>query len=194
MKSFPAQAIDGGASGRQNGRVSLRLVPGLGFDAAVAEHQPWLRSLAHRLAPSGADAEDLLQDTLERALRGWSGFTPGSNLRAWLSAIMNHLFIDRCRRGGRQPSVALDEAPEVPQAPKDDEPAWAHLGEGDVRAALAHVPGDFRAVYELHLDGLGYQAIADRLGLPRATVGTRLLRARRALREALTKQLEAGRG
>jgi len=188
------ESIDAATSPRHKQRVTLRLVPGLGFDAAVGEHEAWLRALARRLTRSPADAEDLLQDSLEKALRAWDRFQPGTNLRAWLSAIMNNLFIDRCRAGGRGAAVNLDEARELPSPPRDAEPAWAHLGEADVLAALVHVLPEFRAVYELHLEGLGYQAIADKLGVPRATVGTRLLRARRALREVLAKTLEARHG
>lgn len=188
------EPIDAAPAPRQKRGVTLRLVPGVGFDAAASEHEAWLRALARRLTRSQADAEDLLQDTLEKALRAWDRFQPGTNLRAWLAAIMNNLFIDRCRAGGRGAAVKLDDAGELPSPARDAEPAWAHLVEADVRAALVHVLPEFRAVYELHLEGLGYQAIADKLGVPRATVGTRLLRARRALREVLAKTLEAQHG
>lgn len=185
--------VDRGRARRQDPRV-LRLVDGNGFDAAVQPHHGWLRGLALRLTRSPADASDLVQDTLERGLRAWGNVTPNTNVRAWLAVILNNLFIDRCRRGSAVAApVSLDDrALHVAQPAREPEPAWAHLGEVDVRAALAQVQADFRDVYRLHLDGLSYEAIATRLAIPRATVGTRLLRARRQLRDILEKELARG--
>lgn len=167
--------------------MALRLVHDVGFDAAVAPHEPWLRALARRLTRSPADADDLLQDALERALRSWDRFEPGTNLRAWLSAIVSNLFIDRCRKRSGSVTVDLDDdlAHRVAEPVPDAEPTWAALGEAEVRAVLPQVQPEFRAVFQLHLEGFGYQDIAERLGIPRATVGTRLLRARRQLKDLL---------
>lgn len=183
----PAASLDVVRGRRHNARVALRLVHDVGFDAAVAPHEPWLRALARRLTRSPADADDLLQDALERALRSWDRFEPGTNLRAWLSAIVSNLFIDRCRKRSGSVTVDLDDdlAHRVAEPVPDAEPTWAALGEAEVRAVLPQVQPEFRAVFQLHLEGFGYQDIAERLGIPRATVGTRLLRARRQLKDLL---------
>lgn len=163
----------------------LRLVSGGGIEQRVTESVPWLQQLALRLTRSPSDAQDLVQDTVERALRSRASFDPRTSLQAWLTVILNNLFLDRCRRRHLQPQ-SLDGV-DVPTLARDDaEPPWAHLDEADVSAAAQKLPAEFRAVFELHREGLGYQAIAERLGVPRATVGTRLLRARRQLREHLT--------
>lgn len=190
MNVSATPAIDEAAPGRQKRRV-LRLVGG-GFDAAVRPHASWLHSLALRLTRSPADAADLVQDTLERALGAFDRLRPDTNHRAWLATILNNLFLDRCRgqarAGGR---VTLDDvAPTLSAAPTDAAPSWRELGEADVRAAVHELPAEFREVFELHLDGLGYQAIADALGIPRPTVGTRLLRARKRVRELLQARLQ----
>ncbi|MFZ5446617.1 MAG: RNA polymerase sigma factor [Myxococcota bacterium] len=161
----------------------LRLVGGI--EQRVSECVPWLHQLALRLTRSPSDAQDLVQDTVERALRNQAAFDPKTSLQAWLTVILNNLFLDRCRRRHLQPQSL--EGVDVPSPSRDEpEPLWATLSEADVVAAAAALPDEFRAVFTLHREGLGYQAIAERLGIPRATVGTRLLRARRLLREHLT--------
>lgn len=183
--------IDGPGALRHMRPVPPRQAGGRGFDALVPCHEPWLRVLATRLAGNRAEADDLVQDTLERALKAWSQFDEDTNVRAWLATILNHLFLDRCRRHTRVGSpLAIEEVAErIAQTPPEPEPAWADLSEADVRAALVHVQPEFREVFTLHLDGLSYQAIATRLGIPRPTVGTRLLRARRQVRAALVERL-----
>jgi RNA polymerase sigma-70 factor, ECF subfamily len=181
---------------RQNPRVALSLVGGVAFDRAVAPHEAWLLALARRLTRSPADAQDLVQDTLEKALLAWGRFEEGSNLRAWLSVILNNLFLDQCRRTQAAPKqVELEQVVhQLPQGAPEPQPDWLNLGEGEIRAALPQVQEDFRAVFALHLEGLSYQEISERLGLPRATVGTRLLRARKELRALLSRTLPSSGG
>lgn len=155
------------------------------FAQAVQEHEALLRGIARRLCGNDADAGDLVHDTYERALRAWDRYADRGNLRSWLVAILNNLFIDRCRRNRRAPRIeALDEvevaAPE-PGAP----PAWTRVTHQQVDAALATLGVDFRRVYELHALGRSYDQIAAELQIAKATVGTRLVRARKKLKDAL---------
>jgi len=163
------------------------------FERAVVEHGPMLHKRASRLTRDAADASDLVQDTLERALRRPQGFRSGSNLRAWLLTIMTHLFIDRCRRGQRENQLAAVE-PDGLAAPAIDEvPRWAELTQAEVRCALAQLDPTFREPYELHaIERLSYQAVALRLSIPVATVGTRLIRARQRLRVLLEQGMGKG--
>ncbi len=150
----------------------------------LREHDAILRGLARRLCGSAADAGDLVQDTYERALRRRAQYVPGTNLQAWMCTILHHLFLDRCRARSRGPTQAPLE--ELPAPEPVAEPAWAALTRDDVVAALGRLEPDFRRVYELHtLEGVPYQEIAAQLGIPKATVGTRLARARRKLRDIL---------
>src|SRR5690349_16353158 len=71
------------------------------FSAAVAEHHALLSGMARRLCGEGAEAQDLVQDTLERALKSYDRLAPDSNVRAWLITILHNVFIDRCRRRRR---------------------------------------------------------------------------------------------
>jgi RNA polymerase sigma-70 factor (ECF subfamily) len=168
-------------------------VPGMEgeFHRKLVEQTDVLLRHATRLTRDSADASDLVQDTLERALRRAQGFRSGSNLRAWLLTILTHLFIDRCRRCDRDSRVeTLDE--DHLAAPIADEvvPAWADLTQEEVRDALAQLEPAFREPYELHaLELMSYQAVARRLGIPVATVGTRLSRARQRLRALLQDKM-----
>jgi RNA polymerase sigma-70 factor (ECF subfamily) len=156
------------------------------FARRLREHEAVLRGLALRLCGSRADAGDLVQDTYEKALRRRAQYEPGTNLQAWLCTILHHLFIDRCRARSRGPAHAPLEEVVLPAPEPASEPAWAALTRDDVVAAVARLEPDFRRVYELHtLEGVPYQEIAARLGIPKATVGTRLARARRKLRDLL---------
>ena len=160
---------------------------------AVRAYEGLLVTTARRLCGNEADAHDLVHDTYERALRAWDRYADRGNLKSWLMAIMHNLFIDRCRKGKRGPKTeGIDEhevaAPE-PAAP----PAWADVTSAQVARALDELGDEFRAVYDLHVAGRSYDEIAQTLGIAKATVGTRLLRARKKLKEVLVRELEHSR-
>ncbi|MFP2930413.1 RNA polymerase sigma factor [Pyxidicoccus sp. 3LG] len=162
------------------------------FAAFAREHEAALQATALRLCGNAADARDLVQDTLERGLRNLAKYKPGTDGRAWLLTILHHLFIDRCRSGKRErrADVSAEDMEERIAAPEvESAPAWASISPEQLREALDKLPEDFRMVYRLHaLEGRSYLEIAERLGIPKATVGTRLIRARRKLKELLMPQ------
>jgi len=164
-------------------------------DEMVSRYEGVLYARAMRLVRSRSDALDLLQDTYERALRGQASFQPGTNLRHWLMTIMYNLFLDRCRRMAREPRALCIDEHEV-ASPEPDAPApWETITDEQIHAALADLEHPFREVYELRLLGnCSYDEIADRLTIPRSTVGTRLMRARRKLRESLLSADDPRRG
>ena len=181
------------------------------FDRTILPLQPGLLHLALGLTRDAGEARDLVQDAFERALREWTRFTPGTNARAWLSAILSRLFIDRWRRRKRQPRFvdidATDLAcsclgdgtrPRWPIGPGEDgggtaEPPWASVTEADLRAAITGLPPKLRRVFELSAaEQHTYAEISRLVGIPVNTVGTRLLRARRHLRATLERVSRAG--
>jgi RNA polymerase sigma-70 factor (ECF subfamily) len=159
------------------------------FAEAAREHTPLLRALARKLCRDDAEASDLLQDTFERALRAWPSLPPGANIRAWMVTIQHNLFIDRCRR--RKVRGTMASIDDVQVAAPEPAPAapWQDLTGDQIAAAVARLPDEFRQVYQGHLDGRSYDELARELGIPKNTVGTRLLRARKRLRELLTETL-----
>jgi RNA polymerase sigma-70 factor (ECF subfamily) len=151
-----------------------------------AEALPHLRSLygtAFRMTRNAHDAEDLVQETFLRAYRAFDGFTPGTNIRAWLYTILHRVRTDAFRRSRRSPrTVELEgEGPAVPP-PQD---ALAHGGEDLVRA-LEALPDVFRdAVVLRDVEDFSYQEIARILDVPLGTVMSRIHRGRALLRQAL---------
>ena len=158
----------------------------------ITEYETALYARAIRLVRSPADAWDLVQDTFEHALRAYARLQPDSNLRVWLLTIMHHLFIDRCRRRAREPGVAAIDDHEIPSPEPTTAPAWALVSEEQVAAAVNDLESPFREVYQLRLiHKCSYDEIAEKLLIPRSTVGTRLMRARQKLKQTLLSQQAA---
>lgn len=147
-------------------------------------HGDYLRGLAQKLCRSQLDPDDLVQDVLEKALH--TPIPADANARAWLSRVMKNLMIDKLRRKhARREDLVAEPSPPAP-----DRPAWwERLTEDAVRAQLVHLPPEQRATFErFAFEGKSYDQIAAELSIAKATVGTRILRARQKLRELLTKE------
>lgn len=156
-----------------------------GFDALVAEHLPALRARAAQLCRTAVDPDDLIQDALVRAFRARGQLKDAGHARGWFLAIVTNTFLDALRRRRVRPGeVELAIDPPAPTAEHDA--PWAALDVEDVRAAVAELPEDVRDTYRMFaLEGRDYVAIAEALGVPKGTVGSRILRARKRLRELL---------
>jgi RNA polymerase sigma-70 factor (ECF subfamily) len=153
------------------------------------------------------DAEDLVQDTFLKATRSVHRYREGAGVRAWLFRILTNAYIDRYRRGRREPDVVpltetgglVDAFLEARDEPREEVPRdLAALGEflrthvGDeVRAAVEALPPDFRLVLLLRdVEGLSYREIAEALGVPVGTVMSRLFRGRKLLQKNLREYAE----
>jgi RNA polymerase sigma-70 factor (ECF subfamily) len=161
------------------------------LEAVLVAAGPVLSRIAERLCGNAADARDLVQDTFERAAR--LGLPEElRNPSAWLVTIMNNLFIDRCRARARRPThePLVEQHANVTQIdPDPPEPAWSRITVDDIRAALTELDPSYREVYELHtFQRWSYEQLAERLAIQRVTVGTRLNRARKKLREVLVRR------
>jgi RNA polymerase sigma-70 factor (ECF subfamily) len=159
------------------------------FAQAVREHEVLLLGIARRLCGNEADAADLVHDTYERALRAWERYSDRGNLRSWMVAILNNLFIDRCRKNRRTPKTETIDDIELAAPEPATPPAWAHITDQQLETALATLGAEFRRVYELHARGRSYEEIATELAIPKNTVGTRLIRARKKLKDALLREI-----
>ena len=147
--------------------------------SALLAEIPRLRRYARALIGEHTAADDLVQDTLERAWSRVAQWRPGSNLRAWLFSIMHNLWVDQIRRPNL-PTYSMDEDDfDVPtRATQSDV-----LEVRDIAYALSQVPDEQRAVLLLvALEEMGYAEIASTLGIPIGTVMSRLSRGRERLR------------
>jgi RNA polymerase sigma-70 factor (ECF subfamily) len=149
--------------------------------------RPELLGRATRLARSTAVAEDLVQDTVERALKFESHYLEGTNVRAWVHQILFSVFITRCRRTRRERKALgwLSTDPCAWALGDDAAPAMRDVSPG-VRRALEALPSSFRRVVELvDLEEMAYRDAAEVLGVPVGTVMSRLHRGRKLLAAAL---------
>ena len=137
------------------------------------------------------EAEDLVQETVAKALRGFGSFEPNTNFRAWIFRILRNTFLTS-RTGLKATStVPLDDDEEVRTvAVTTDTPETILLGALDekaVREAIGELPIPYREVILLcELEELSYKEIAEALAIPIGTVMSRLSRARNALRDKLS--------
>jgi RNA polymerase sigma-70 factor (ECF subfamily) len=165
------------------------------FESDALPHLDTLYRVALRLTGDPAASEDLVQDTMLRALRAWGSFRPGSNARAWLVTILRNQFINGWRSNKRAPTgVDVDSIPE-PADPKDPDPEgrfFSELVDDEVLHAVDELPEEFREVLVLSdMEGLPYADIATSLAIPVGTVKSRLFRARRILQGRLRVYAES---
>lgn len=147
----------------------------------LIEHLPRLRRYARALTGDVNRADDLVQDTLERALAKLDLWQPGSDLRAWLFTLMHNLFVNQIRIKRPQETV-MEEALDEPVSGGQMEALAAR----DIHAALARLPEEQREVLLLvGLEQFGYAEAALVLGVPTGTVMSRLSRARERMQQML---------
>ena len=149
-----------------------------------------LYNFARWLTQDTAEAEDLVQETYTKALRGFSSFQLGTNFRAWMYRILRNSFLSS--RTGLKSMVAIDEEAEEKLLPADSATPESILIEQanreTVQQALADLPVPFREILLLcEVEEMSYQEIAETLAIPMGTVMSRLSRARRSLRDLLRK-------
>ena len=167
------------------------------FEEEALELSEQVYRVARRLVGSREDAEDLVQQTYERAFRSWRQYTPGTNLRAWLLRILTNLNIDRGRRQQRTPQTSsIDEAGDYflynrleaanPDGNSDSDRVLERLSQDSIVDALTEVPHDFRDVIVLvDIGEFSYADAAQILDIPIGTVMSRLHRGRRILKKNL---------
>jgi len=159
------------------------------FSQSVEAMIPALRRYARALARDADIADDLVQDTLVRALSKFHLWQPGTDIRAWLFTIMHHQYVNTVRREAREKATVDIEHVSSTLAATTDPTARRQLMELD--RALARLPSEQREVVLLvGLEGMSYESVAEILGVPIGTVRSRLSRGRERLRELTGRDRE----
>jgi RNA polymerase sigma-70 factor (ECF subfamily) len=154
-----------------------------------------LYNFAHWLTQERAAAEDLVQETYMKALRGFSSFQQGTNFRAWIYRILRNIFLTSQTglKAGALVSFDSDDDPPIePAAAETPESVLlARVNLETIQNALEKLPVKFREIILLSdWEEMSYQEISETLGIPTGTVMSRLSRARRAMRELLAAKLQ----
>jgi RNA polymerase sigma-70 factor, ECF subfamily len=156
------------------------------FEREALPHVDRLFRLAMWMERNRSEAEDLVQETMMQALQSFHRFQPGTNCRAWLTTILQHLRSNRRRARMRSPLVDDPDdrigltAPSVPPVPDG-------ITDEEILSALAHIPRHFQEVILLSdVEELTYKEIAEALSIPMGTVMSRLHRGRALLRAELS--------
>ena len=155
--------------------------------------------MAMTLTGDRADAEDLVQEAALSALRGFKGFEPGTNFKAWFYRILTNCFYMKHRQRKRRPqTVELDDLPDLymyartieiglhRQAPNPAAVVMERISVEHIQTAINALPEEYRAVAGLYFnEDFTYEEIAEVLGCPVGTVRSRLHRGRRMLQKTL---------
>lgn len=162
--------------------------PWAAFEAEALPHLDRLFRLAMWFERNRSEAEDLVQETMMQALQSFHRFRSGTNCRAWLATILQHVRSNRRRARGRSPLVDDPDdrighaTPFVPPVPQE-------LTDEELLGALGRIPVLFQEVIVLcDVEELTYKEIADVLSIPLGTVMSRLHRGRALLRAELAQR------
>ena len=156
-----------------------------------------LYNFAHWLTQNREEAEDLVQETYAKALKGFSSFRLGSNFRAWMFRILRNTFLTSRTGLKATMTLSLDSEEDEPEmAAEGDTPETILIERSNcqlVQSAIDELPVYFREVLLLcDMEEMSYQEIAETLSIPIGTVMSRLSRARKTLRDVLRLQFKKG--
>lgn len=149
----------------------------------ILSHIPALRAYSRILCRSSPEAEDLVQETLLRAIEHARSYRPGSNMRAWMFTIMRNRFYTQCHKAARERTAAGECASNLPQVAPSQE--W-HIQTRELNGALREIPLHYReAILLVGALGVSYIDAARILDCDIGTIKSRVNRARSLLRGAL---------
>lgn len=155
------------------------------FEQAVVLLYPQLYHQAYSLVRDKDASNDLIQDTVLKALRKQHTFQQGTNLKAWLFRIMYHLFVNDYHKQKRgEIRTAHDWMDDKIHSNESNNPDGYRIFE--IHAALQKLPENLSTVLLLYADGYKYVEIAEKLAIPEGTVKNRIHVARRRLRSILS--------
>jgi RNA polymerase sigma-70 factor, ECF subfamily len=157
------------------------------FEELAMPHFARLYNFACWLTQDRVAAEDLVQESFVKALKGFSSFQQGTNFRAWIYRILRNTFLTS--QAGLKATVSFDDddSPAEPATTETPESVLlARVEEQTIRRALEELPVNYREIILLcDLEEMSYQEISQALGIPIGTVMSRLSRARKAMRALL---------
>jgi RNA polymerase sigma-70 factor, ECF subfamily len=171
--------------------VSSERLKGESFEELAMPLFDQLFNFAQWLTRERSEAEDLVQETYAKALKGFSSFQPGTNFRAWMYRILRNTFLTSRTGLKVTATVPIESEDTLPSAQETPETIFLERSQHELlQSAIEELPVHFREILLLcEVEEMSYQEIAETLSIPIGTVMSRLARARAALREILKQKL-----
>lgn len=159
------------------------------FNSLVVQHSISLKSYAKNFTKDQDDANDLVQDTLLKAITYFKNFRDGTNLKGWLYTIMKNTFINKYRRLTKTNMFITQEEEISPSNLVIS--ATQNIGENkfvmeDIHTALSTLSEDYYTPFTMYFEGYKYHEIAEHLSIPIGTVKTRIHVARKMMKKTLS--------
>ena len=161
------------------------------FDNLLLDNTEFLRPFAITLTRDHEAANDLVQETMYRALANREKYHVGTNIKAWLYTIMRNIFINNYRRKTKQNTI-FDKTPNEFLINSNQSvvanPAESNIKLKEINAAISALPSIFKKPFLLYFDGYKYHEIADLLQEPLGTIKSRIHFARKLLKAHLERK------
>ncbi|PST82542.1 RNA polymerase subunit sigma [Pedobacter yulinensis] len=160
----------------------------ISLETSICSYRTALRNYALRFTHNLDDAEDLLQETMLKALRYANLYKEGTNLKAWLYTILRNTFINDYRSKSKWTSVIEvneDLSSQQLRTSASNNLAENKFMSGDIQTALGSLPEEYRVPFLRYFEGYKYHEIAEELRIPIGTVKTRIFMARQQLKSKL---------
>lgn len=157
------------------------------FQQDLTDTVKYLKPFALRLTHNATESEDLLQETLLKALKNESKFTEGTNLKAWLFTIMKNIFINDYRKKVKRPTI-LDTTESqyfLNSTITTANAAVSGMERDNIMMIIRDLDIPYRVPFMLYYKGYKYDEIAEKLNLPIGTIKSRIFFARKQLKENL---------
>ena len=160
----------------------------LEFNALLVANRQFLKRFAIGFTRDSQDAEDLIQDTMVKALRYQKNFKEGTNIKGWLYTIMRNIFINNYKRKKFQNTIVdtTDNHYYLNSGSMQADTVTTVINEQDIRGAIDDLKPEFKVPFNMFMEGFHYDEIAEELGIPMGTVKSRIFHARRKLSAQLT--------
>ena len=158
------------------------------FSLSLAKLRPTLRTFTHRFTSNREESQDLVQDTLLKALTYRTKFKEETNLKGWLFTIMRNTYINQYRKAQRA-RTSLDNTKELYFLNVEDEHTFNRPAESvefkEVWRNMNSIKDDLLVPFKMHTSGYKYHEIARHLNLPIGTVKNRIFHARKEIQKKL---------
>ncbi|CAN5238310.1 RNA polymerase sigma factor [soil metagenome] len=160
----------------------------LEFDSHITELRPMLRSLTYRFTSNKEESQDLVQDTILKALTYRDKFRSDTNLKGWLFTIMRNTFINNYRKNQRE-KTTHDTTKELYVLNVEDESTFNKPGGSlefkEVWRNMNSIKDELLIPFKMHATGYKYHEIAEHLKIPIGTVKNRIFHARKEIQKKL---------